>query len=307
MADPDTPPTPPLTLEQMLGALIGQVSALTTTVSQMPSAADAATAAIQSFVTANTVAPAVGGAPAGASASSSVAPAAAVTPTFVAPITVAPAAGASIPPSLRSLFPDIESACITAVITHELKASDIYKLDPRLKDSESSFILTGAGLQLNDSKHKSYKNVNSIVFPLHTYFAILLKHIPASSGRGIAAYFFWYLTHIETLATEYEWAAVLEYHILFFNRRRTEMQNGFYAAWSSPDLTLLSTHVYPHRKAITPSKSASAKRIGPSESCRNYNVGKCDKTPCPYGRLHVCSTCGKGHGAHEHPAGAAAV
>ncbi|KAJ7608624.1 hypothetical protein DFH06DRAFT_1111148 [Mycena polygramma] len=299
MADPDTPP---LTLEQMLGALIGQVSALTTTVSQMPSAADAATAAIQQFVTANTIAPAADGNAASAGApASSVAPAAA---TFVAPITVAPAAGALVPPSLRSLFPDIESACITSVITHELKGSDIYKLDPRLKDSESSFILTGAGLQLNDSKHKSYKNVNSIIFPLHTYFAILLEHIPASSGRGIAAYFFWYLTHLETLATEYEWAAVLEYHVLFFNRRRTEMQNGFYTAWSSPDLTLLSTHVYPHRKAVTPSKPASPKRTGQGESCRNYNVGKCDKTPCPYGRPHACSVCGKSHGAHEHPAAA---
>ncbi|KAJ7846549.1 hypothetical protein B0H13DRAFT_1459511, partial [Mycena leptocephala] len=136
--------------------------------------------------------------------------------------------------SLRSLFPDTESACITAVITHELKASDIYKLDPRLKDSESSFILTGVGLQLNDSKHKSYKNLNSIIFPLHTYFAILLEHIPTSSRHGISSYFF---------PTEYEWAAVLEYHMLFFNRRRTEMQAGLYTAWSSPDLTLLSTHV----------------------------------------------------------------
>ncbi|KAJ7196065.1 hypothetical protein GGX14DRAFT_299285, partial [Mycena pura] len=206
-------------------------------------------------------------------------------------ITLAPAAGASLSPSLRSLFPDTESACITAVITHELKASDIYKLDPRLKDSESSFILTGTGLQLNDSKHKSYKNLNSIVFPLHTYFAILLEHIPASSAHGIASYFLWYLTHIETLATEYDWAAVLEYHILFFNRRRTEMQSGHYTAWSSPDLTLLSTHVYPHRKMVAPSKPASPKR-GPGESCRNYNLGKCDKTPCPYGRLHTCSTCG---------------
>ncbi|KAJ7884872.1 hypothetical protein B0H13DRAFT_1510621, partial [Mycena leptocephala] len=86
---------------------------------------------------------------------------------------------------------------------------------------------------------KSYKNLNSIIFPLHTYFAILLEHIPTSSRHGISSYFFSYLTHIETLATEYEWAAVLEYHMLFFNRRRTEMQAGLYTAWSSPDLTLL--------------------------------------------------------------------
>ncbi|KAJ7758936.1 hypothetical protein DFH07DRAFT_722349, partial [Mycena maculata] len=213
---------------------------------------------------------------------------------FVPPITSAPAAGALPPPSLRSLFPDIESACITSVITHELKASDIYKLDPRLKDSESSFVLTGAGLQLNDSKHKAYKNLNFIVFPLHTYFAILLEHIPTSSGRGVASYFLWYLTHLETLATEFEWAAVLEYHMLFFNQRRNEMLTGHYLAWGASDITLLSTNVYPHRKAAPSSKppSASLKRTQGDTSCRNYNVGKCEKTPCPYGRLHTCSTCG---------------
>ncbi|KAJ7094101.1 hypothetical protein C8R44DRAFT_546441, partial [Mycena epipterygia] len=214
--------------------------------------------------------------------------------TFVAPITVVPVAGALPSPTLRSLFPDIESACITAVITHELKASDVYKLDPRLKDSESSFVLTGAGLQLNDSKHKNYKNLNSIVFPLHTYFAILLEYVPATSSHGLASYFLWYLTHIETLATEYEWAAVLEYHILFFNRRRNEMLTGHYTAWSSPDLTLLSTHVYPHRKSIPAlsKPTGTAKRTQSENQCRNFNAGKCDKTPCPFGRVHACSTCG---------------
>lgn len=232
---------PPPTLEEMLATLIGQVSALTKTVSETPSAADAATAAIQQYI--------------GASAAQPPAPIAPITPlaaplatggSFVPPISLIPVAGASLPPppSLRSLFPDIESACITSVITHELKASDIYKLDPRLKDSESSFILTGAGLQLNDSKHKSYKNLNSIIFPLHTYFGILLEYIPAISSHGLASYFLWYLTHVEKLATEYEWAAVLEYHMLFFNRRRNEMITGHYTAWASPDLTLLSTHVY---------------------------------------------------------------
>ncbi|KAJ6605244.1 hypothetical protein DFH09DRAFT_1067523 [Mycena vulgaris] len=43
---------------------------------------------------------------------------------------------AAASPSLRNLFPDIEPACITSVITHELRAADLYKLDPRLKDSD---------------------------------------------------------------------------------------------------------------------------------------------------------------------------
>ncbi|KAJ7102864.1 hypothetical protein C8R44DRAFT_588885, partial [Mycena epipterygia] len=63
-----------------------------------------------------------------------------------------------------------------------------------------------------------------------------------------AVYFYRYLTHIATLVTEYEWAAVLEYHTLFFNRRRSDMLLGLYDGWGASDIGLLSSHVYPHRK-----------------------------------------------------------
>ncbi|KAJ7103132.1 hypothetical protein B0H15DRAFT_756682, partial [Mycena belliarum] len=150
-------------------------------------------------------------------------------------------------PALRSLFPDIESACITSVITHELKAADLYKLDTRIKDSEPSYSLSATGtFEMNVSKHKAYKNLNTIIFPLHNYFAILTAHLPARSAPMV--YFYRYLTHISTLATEYEWAAVFEYHSLFFNRRRGDMLAGSYEGWASSDIGLLSSYVYPHRK-----------------------------------------------------------
>ncbi|KAJ7743762.1 hypothetical protein B0H16DRAFT_1322458 [Mycena metata] len=212
-------------------------------------------------------------------------------------------AGAS--PSLRSLFPDIEPACITAVITHDLKASDLYKLDTRVKDSEPTYSLSATGtFEMNNSKHKTYKNFNSVAFPLHAYFAILTAHLPDRSAATI--YFYRYLTHIATLATEYEWPAVFEYHTLFFNRRRNDMLAGEYDGWGSSDIGLLSSHVYPHRKAIsiTPAKAASkrpATAVG-TEPCRNYNLGKCT-SPCSYGRPHVCSApaCGKEHPLTQHP------
>ncbi|KAJ7716278.1 hypothetical protein B0H16DRAFT_1476853 [Mycena metata] len=127
-------------------------------------------------------------------------------------------AGAS--PSLQSLFPDIEPACITAVITHDLKASDLYKLGMRVKDSEPTYSL---------------------------------------SATAATVYFYRYLMHIATLATEYEWPAVFEYHTLFFNRRCNDMLAGEYDGWGSSDIGLLSSHVYPHWKAIsaTPAKATS--------------------------------------------------
>ncbi|KAJ7099210.1 hypothetical protein C8R44DRAFT_545726, partial [Mycena epipterygia] len=198
-------------------------------------------------------------------------------------------------PSIRSLFPDIESACITAVITHELKASDLYKLDTHIKDSEPSYSLSAAGtFEMNVSRHKAYKNLNSVVFPLHTYFAILTAHVPARSAAPV--YFYCYLPHLATLAVEYEWAAVFEYHTLFFNRRRGYMLTGSYDAWGSSDIGLLSSHVYPHRKAIhVVAKTSGVKRTQSSgtDSCRNYNAGKCE-SPCAWNCAHTCSSPGCG-------------
>ncbi|KAJ7151878.1 hypothetical protein C8R43DRAFT_886460 [Mycena crocata] len=210
-------------------------------------------------------------------------------------------AGAS--PSLRTLFPDIEPACITAVITHDLKAADLYKLDTRVKDAEPSYTLSAAGtFEMNVSKHKSYKSLNSVLFPLHHYFAILTAHLPHRCAAPV--YFYRYLTYITTLATEYEWAAVLEYHTLFFNRRRGDMQAGQYDGWAVSDIGLLSSYVYPHRKALNVVPKATSKRQTQSagtEPCRNFNLGKC-VSPCAWNRPHICSSpgCGKDHPLTQH-------
>ncbi|KAJ7935993.1 hypothetical protein B0H13DRAFT_1589850 [Mycena leptocephala] len=214
---------------------------------------------------------------------------------FTAPIApLNSPAGAS--PSLRSLFPDIEPACITAVITHDLKASDLYKLDVRVKDSEPTYSLSATGtFEMNVSKHKAYKNLNSIVFPMHVYFAILTAHLPRSAAT---VYFYRYLSHLTTLATDYEWAAVFEYHTLFFNRRRNDMLAGSYDGWATSDIGLLITYVYPHRKQINPAMKPPKKTTSTTgtEPCRNFNAGKCE-TPCAWKRPHVCSSpgCGKDH------------
>ncbi|KAJ7892379.1 hypothetical protein B0H13DRAFT_1625621, partial [Mycena leptocephala] len=204
-------------------------------------------------------------------------------------------AGASL--SLRTLFPDVEPACITAVITHDLKASDLYKLDVRVKDSEPTYSLSAAGtFEMNMSKHKAYKNLNSIIFPMHVYFAILTAHFPARSAATV--YFYRYLSHLTTLATDYEWAAVFEYHTLFFNHRRSDMLAGSYDGWATPDIGLLSNYVYPHRKQISPAAKVPKKTSSTqsTEPCRNFNAGKCE-TPCAWKRPHICSSpgCGKDH------------
>ncbi|KAJ7231773.1 hypothetical protein C8J57DRAFT_1091601 [Mycena rebaudengoi] len=228
----------------------------------------------------------------------------AFSPQFNPPLAPLHSPAGALPP-IRSLFPDIEPACITAVITHDLKASDLYKLDTRVKDLEPTYSLSASGtLKMNNSRHKAYKNLNSVTFPLHNYFAILAVHLPHHSAGSV--YFYRYLTHIATLATEYEWATVFEYHTLFFNRRRGDMAAGQYEQWGAPDLALLSTYVFPHHKAINVASSSKASSKRPqsssSEPCRNYNLGKCN-SPCNFGRVHDCSapSCGKEHPLTQHP------
>jgi len=63
----------------------------------------------------------------------------AVPPAMKPPVTVPPQAPFTPPattqlgtyPSLRSLFPEIEAAHITAIITHEFRGADLWKLDSR--------------------------------------------------------------------------------------------------------------------------------------------------------------------------------
>ncbi|KAF8196732.1 hypothetical protein K438DRAFT_1672911, partial [Mycena galopus ATCC 62051] len=155
-----------------------------------------------------------------------------VQPQFVPPIApLNSPAGTS--PSLRSFFPHVKPACITSVISHDFEASDLYKLDKRVKDTAPAYNFNAAGvLEMNASKNKTYKVLNSVTLPLHIYFAILGAHLAAKS-----------------VAPTYEWPAVLEYHTLFFNQRQEEMQAGVYTHWGSPDPDLLCVHVYPHKKA----------------------------------------------------------
>ncbi|KAJ7861327.1 hypothetical protein B0H14DRAFT_2310673, partial [Mycena olivaceomarginata] len=129
-------------------------------------------------------------------------------------------------------LPHVKPACITSVISHDFEASDLYKLDKRVKDTAPAYNFNAAGvLEMNASKNKTYKVLNSVTLPLHIYFAILGAHLAAKSVAP-TVYFWRYISHIETLALEYEWPAVLEYHTLFFNQRQEEMQAGVYAHWA---------------------------------------------------------------------------
>ncbi|KAJ7216392.1 hypothetical protein GGX14DRAFT_561959 [Mycena pura] len=197
-----------------------------------------------------------------------------VPPPFTPPIaplnSVAGVSSTPPPPSLVTLFPDVEPACITSVITHTLRASDLYKLNPRTREEDTGFKLSelSGTIEVNVSKHKTYKTLNSV--------------------------FFRYLSHITELAVDYEWSAIYVYHALFFNRRLADMASGTYTTWGEPDIGLLASKVYPHRcaaqhpaaKAKTAGSGAKAPPSGNAATvCRNYNAGSC-QSPCAHKGQH---------------------
>ncbi|KAH0589537.1 hypothetical protein H2248_005274 [Termitomyces sp. 'cryptogamus'] len=217
--------------------------------------------------------------------------------TFVPPIAGVGANGASTftpPLSLRSRFPDVKAAVIVAIITHEFKAADLHKLDPMNRDKETAYTFNGSTNQFEVSHRaaREYKNPFSILIPLTTYFKVLAFHV----NNNAATDAFWdYSAHLLKLVAEYEWHAVYAYHSIFFNRRRAEMAAGDYSRWGQSENGLLAEHVYGHRKP-NPSKQAkntATTRSNPAEACRKFNDGKCLNMPCPWGRPHTCSSCGK--------------
>ncbi|KNZ81701.1 hypothetical protein J132_10981 [Termitomyces sp. J132] len=225
---------------------------------------------------------------------------------FVPPIAAVGTNGASsaAPLSLRTRFPDVETAILATIITHEFKAADLHKLDPTNRDRETAYTFNGATNQFEVSHRaaKEYKNPFSVLIPLQTYFRILAFHINDAAAMDT----FWaYNEQLLELIAEYEWSAVFAYHSVFFNRRRAEMAAGDFSQWGRRDNDLLSKHVYAHRKP-SPSKtpkpnSTTCAAANPNEPCRKYNEGRCPTTPCPWGQPHTCSTCGKAdHGKSQH-------
>ncbi|KAJ7761687.1 hypothetical protein B0H16DRAFT_1205780, partial [Mycena metata] len=146
------------------------------------------------------------------------------------------------------LFPDIDPSTIIAVLSHSLRARDLYLLDPRVQETKPTYTFNGftSTFEPSTAKFREYSTLDSIIIPLHNYFAILMAHHP--EAHGLPVFLMSYLTQLQLLAADYDWHAVLQYHTLFFNRRIREMEaNGSFSAWSAPDVGLLCTDIYPHR------------------------------------------------------------
>ncbi|KAJ7861989.1 hypothetical protein B0H14DRAFT_2575650 [Mycena olivaceomarginata] len=137
-----------------------------------------------------------------------------------------------MPQSQPRFTPPIAPINSPAVITHDLVALDLYKLDKRVKDPTPQLLvdMSESGNRW-DGLHKA-QGLQNPKFG-HLSPPCLFRH-PWRAP--------------ESLALEYEWSAVFEYHTLFFDLRQEDMLGGLYDNWGSPDANLLCVHVYPFKK-----------------------------------------------------------
>ncbi|KAL0563791.1 hypothetical protein V5O48_018272, partial [Marasmius crinis-equi] len=205
--------------------------------------------------------------------------------------------------SLFDAFPFTEANILLDVTRHELRPSDLRKLDSKLRakaDNEGDL----AAFNSRSSSAKDYPSLASIIRPLGLYFQILI-HFASSGGQldvvtTLSMGMVQYIVHLTTLSQRYEWDAIRQYHMDYHALRRREMMNGIYTGWGKPESDLVTEHLLNQQKkaASVSASSKPAKRLPiEQQTCHAFNRGSCTFNPCK--RIHQCSTAGCG--SKDHP------
>ncbi|TFK78411.1 hypothetical protein K466DRAFT_471136, partial [Polyporus arcularius HHB13444] len=142
------------------------------------------------------------------------------------------------------LFPSIKASILLDIARHDFEPSDLYKLDTKYRDKGTRSVLDfdGTTFTMRDPSTKDYPSFRSVYAPLMSYFNILTA-FAASSGNTayqyqVASGAFFYMTQLEQFNEEYQWSAVLLYHMQFHHKRRRDMVRGDYSGWAQVDSAL---------------------------------------------------------------------
>ena len=148
--------------------------------------------------------------------------------------------------SLLDLFPNVEASVLLEIASHESKPSDLYKLDSKYwdKGDRSEFLLgDGQTLKIKANGTCDYGTYNALQAPLPLYVSILASFVGCGGGDSaatalIAHASFMCLRNLYKMSQDYEWAAILSYHMEFHWCRHQEMTNGNYSIWghTNPEL-----------------------------------------------------------------------
>ncbi|KAF8580808.1 hypothetical protein K439DRAFT_1318376, partial [Ramaria rubella] len=155
--------------------------------------------------------------------------------------------------SINHSFPHIDSALRLSIARHEFRPGHLFKLDAMIKEKPhpKSFKISDSGeftQHERDASLKDYPSFCSLFNPLTVYFKILQLFVIASANvPAIHQVVFGcseYTRILYQIYTQYEWAAVLQYHFLFHNCHLAEMHEGDYSGWQAMDAELASLYLY---------------------------------------------------------------
>lgn len=154
-------------------------------------------------------------------------------------------------PPLTSIFSDLHSEDLISVISHSLRAENLYKLDTMKLHKHRDEYRVSAGGEVEVTPvigcPEDYPHPYSVLIPLMRYFKILEFHSASLGHPGWIGYYFQcYLERLTRDIFYYEWPAVRLYHLHFFNARLEDMKRGRYNSWQERDTTLSEQYLYKH-------------------------------------------------------------
>ncbi|KAI0938101.1 hypothetical protein AcW1_004815 [Taiwanofungus camphoratus] len=156
--------------------------------------------------------------------------------------------------NLLYLFPHVQDDTMASIINHNLPGAELYKLDSR-RILESQWDLVEATLDDSDASLRVspaleiYRTLDSLLVPLNAYFSILCLHgLGGGQPTMLPCFFFRYSSHLVKIASQYEWSAVVSYHLAFYVRRCKEMRVGDYSGWGKVEVDLMEEHLVPYQK-----------------------------------------------------------
>ena len=149
----------------------------------------------------------------------------------------------SVGVSLLDLFPNVKASVLLEIVSHKFKPSELYKLDSKYQDKcdSSEFVLgDGQTLKVKADGTCDYGSYNVLHALLSLYFSILVSFTGCDGGDAattalIARAGFTYLHTLYKMSQDYEWPAVLSYHMEFHWHHRCEMTNSDYSQWGCTD------------------------------------------------------------------------
>lgn len=153
------------------------------------------------------------------------------------------------PPPVLSLFPELDRDDVVCIMTHELCGKDLYKLYTRPTTGDDN----------NVDKDSEYTTFKSLYLPLLRYFEMVSIYF--AQDYSLPMVFFEFLAHFQDITSQYEWPAVRQYTLSFFNHRRREViESNNYSGWAIRDSYLFERYLSGNEKGCAeeyPSMSSS--------------------------------------------------